>query len=95
MVPSHFQEVVHFPSVPEIAIPAAEVIPKCIFVLIQYPSCPPGPSGCCRVLHSEWAEAGWVLQSRLVKALIVMEKGGGVLQFNAGKGGWNVVVQEK
>lgn len=41
MVPFHFQEVVHFPSVPEIAIPAAQVISKCIFVLIQYPSYPP------------------------------------------------------
>lgn len=40
-------------------------------------------------------EAGWVLQGCLVKALIVMEKGGGVLQFNAEKGGWLAVVQGK
>lgn len=52
-------------------------------------------SGCCRVLHSNWVEAGWVLQGCLVKALIVMEKGGGVLQFNAEKGGWLAVAQEK
>lgn len=36
----------------------------------------------------KWAEVGWVTQSCLLKteALTVMEKGGGVLQFNVERG---------
>lgn len=41
MALSHFQEALRFPPVSEIAIPAAAVIPKCIFVRVQHPSCPP------------------------------------------------------
>lgn len=41
MLPFHSQEVVRLPPVSEIAIPAAEVISKCIFVFIQYPSSRP------------------------------------------------------
>lgn len=91
----HFQEALRFPPVSEIAIPVAAVIPKCIFCPYSTSILPPVPLDAAGSSAEKWAEAGWVLQSCLVKALIVMEKGGGVVQCNAEKRGWLRLVQEK